>query len=138
MTSQPIIQYLNTDLDLIVDVDPAVLTVELEANDLYVHVTAGEDGLWYLWCEDLKDGDPETNIVNLLNSIGSLSESARKIWESCTKREFDIGYDCGDEPWGFTQGVSADSIKRIADYGISLRITLYPYRESSSQPVSLD
>lgn len=38
------IQYLNTDLDLVCDVDPSGLAREFENRNLVAHVTPGEDG----------------------------------------------------------------------------------------------
>lgn len=124
------IRYLNTDLDLICNVDPAVLASELEAHDLFVNVTPGEDDLFYVLCEDMNDNEPEPNIRKMIDAIESLSDAAQKIWAQCSKLEFNIGYDCGDEPWAFNQGLSNDVIKRIANCGTSLRITLYPSKRA--------
>ena len=52
MSNPPVIQYLNTDLDLVCDVDPAILAAEFEARDLVANVTRGDDGLFYVLCED--------------------------------------------------------------------------------------
>lgn len=124
----PIIQYLNTDLDLVCDVDPAILASEFESRDLVVNVTPGDDGLFYVLCEDWDESEPEPNIVRLLDAIEGLSDAARDVWDRCSKREFNVGYDCGDEPWSFNQGLSNFVLRRIADCGASFRITLYPFR----------
>jgi hypothetical protein len=128
VTETPTIQYLNTDLDLVCDVDPVVLAAEFESRDLVAHVTPGGDGLFYVLCEDSNDTEPEPNIVRLLDAIESLSGPARELWARCSKREFNVGYDCGDEPWSFNQGVSNQVLRRMADCGASFRITLYPHR----------
>ena len=44
-------------------------------------------------------------------------------------REFNIGYDCGEEPWAFNQGLSAETLRRVAAVKASLRWTLYPDRQ---------
>jgi hypothetical protein len=128
VNATPQIQYLNTDLDLVCDVDPATLVTELEAADLAVHVTPGEDGLFYVLCEDSNDTEPEPNIVRLLDAIEALSGPAGELWTRCSKREFNVGYDCGDEPWSFNQGISNDVLKRMAGCGASFRVTLYPHK----------
>ena len=51
----------------------------------------------------------------------------------CTTREFNLGYDCGAEPWAFNQGLSSELLGRIAAVGASLRLTIYPDREESVQ-----
>lgn len=128
MSDTPTIQYLNTDLDLVCDVDPATLAAEIESHGLVAVVTSGEDGLFYVMCEDNNDTKPEPNIKRLLNAVDALSDDARKLWARCSKREFNVGYDCGDEPWSFNQGLSNDVLRRMADCGASFRITLYPHR----------
>lgn len=128
MDEKPRIGYRNTDLDLICDVDPALLVNELEARALVAIVTPADDGLFYVLCEDCNDLEPEPNVIRLLDAIDSLSEPARAIWERCSKKEFDLGYDCGDEPWGFNQSLSNTTLRRMAACGASFRITIYPYR----------
>ncbi len=126
MNEIPLICYLNTDLDLICDINPTLLANELSAGDIYSNVTNGEDGLWYILCEDSNETEPEPNITRLLDAIESLSEPARFLWDRCTLREFNIGYDCGDQPWAFNQGISNQTLSRMAACGASFRITLYP------------
>ena len=133
------IQYLNTDLDLVCDVDPSGLAREFEKRDLVARVTPGDDGAFYILCEDSNDTEPEPNIKRLLDAVDSLSDKSRIIWERCSKREFNIGYDCGDEPWSFNQGLSNEILRRIAESGASFRITLYPQRpESESRVAQVD
>ena len=135
----PRIRYLNTDLDLVSADDPRMLAVEFEQRGLVVHVHPGDDGLFYLLCEDENDTEPEPNIRRLMDAVDSLSADSRKIWAQCSKREFNVGYDCGDEPWSFNQGLSNEIIRRIADCGASFRITLYPYRpEAESRILNVD
>ena len=136
MTDIPQIHYLNTDLDLVCDVDPAVLVSELKSFGLYVHVSAGEDGLFYAMCEDTNDTEPEPNIKRILDAIETLSTEARRVWNQCSKREFNVGYDCGDEPWAFNQGLSNEILKRIAASGSSFRMTIYPYKPVSDETTS--
>ena len=103
MKKTPIIQYFNTDLDLVCDVNPAGLASEFESRGLVAHVTPGDDGLFYVLCEDDNDTEPEPNIVRLLDAVDALSDPARELWCRCSKREFNVGYDFGDEPWSFNQ-----------------------------------
>jgi hypothetical protein len=68
----------------------------------------------------------------MLDAIEAIDEPAKELWRACTKREFNIGYDCGDEPWAFNNGLSNRTLDRIARLGASLRITLYPPARSDS------
>jgi hypothetical protein len=89
----------------------------------------GTGGLWYATCESGSSGcsaEPEVDIQVLLAAIESLTPPVREQWLACSLREFNIGYDCGEQPWAFNNGLSARTLRRVADAGASLRITLYP------------
>lgn len=135
MADPQLIHYLNTDLDLICDVDPAVLANEFEAREFAVNVHTGDDGLFYILCEDENATEPEPNIIRLLDAVDALTDASRELWNRCLKREFDVGYDCGDEPWAFNQGLSNDVLRRMADCGATFRITIYPQRPDPDKHV---
>jgi hypothetical protein len=122
------IQYLNTDLDLVAADDLTTLAAGLEAQGVHpLHVDRHEDGLWHATFEaDETYEQPEPNIAMMLAIIESLGESASRAWWTCTVREFNIGYECGSEPWAFNQEISGQTLRRVADVGAALRITLYP------------
>jgi hypothetical protein len=127
------IQYLNTDLDLVATHDLTTLAADLEAEGVYpLHVARHEDGLWYATFEAGEPSEqPDPNIVMMLAMIESLSEAASRAWWACTAREFNIGYECGSEPWAFNQEISGQTLRRMANVGASLRITLYPPEPAS-------
>lgn len=126
--------YLNTDLDLTSADDLTALAAAFEAAGVFsLHVTRGEDGLWYACFEtDEQYTEPEPNIAAMLAVVESLAPPLRSVWAGCSRREFNIGYDCGLEPWAFNQGLSAGLLVRIAAAGASLRVTLYPDREQDT------
>lgn len=129
-----IISYLNTDLDLIAANDLTELAAVFEANGIRpLHVTRGDDGLWYATFEtDKQYAEPAPNIAAILGVVEALSPPLRSIWDGCSRREFDIGYDCGIEPWGFNQALSVELLERMSAAGASLRVTLYPDREPNA------
>lgn len=124
-------QYSNTDLDLISTVDLTALASAFEAANVPpTYVTRGDDGLWYATFEtDTQYTEPEPNIAAMLSVIESLAGPIRSVWDGCTRREFNIGYDCGSKPWAFNQGLSATLLGRMVKVGASVRITLYPDQE---------
>lgn len=126
MDQKPQIQCLNTDLDLISDRSLDSLCHEMTSRGLFGHVTPGEDGKFYAMFEDFNDKEPEPNIIKLLDALDNLSITAANTLRECTKIEFNIGYDCGDEPRCFGQGISHESLRRIVKHGASLRVTIYP------------
>ncbi len=122
--------YLNTDLDLTSSDDLTALAAVFESRGVCpLHVTHGDDGLWYATFETQdQHTHPEPNIAAMVAVVESLDESHRSIWLGCTRREFNIGYDCGAEPWAFNQGLSCGLLGRMAVIGASLWFTLYPDR----------
>lgn len=125
------ITYLNTDLDLnsVIDLEPLVKVFK-SSGILALHVSKGDDGIWRARFEtDEQFPEPEPNIAAFLGLVDALSVETRAIWDQCTLREFNIGYDCGDEPWAFSQTLSPELLGRVAAVRASLALTLYPDRE---------
>jgi hypothetical protein len=121
-------RYINTDLDLFSTVDLTPLTAAFESQGVFaLHVTSREDGCWSAILEtDAQYEDPESNIAAILSVIEKFDEPERGVWQSLKLREFNIGYDCGIEPWAFNQGLSNALLQRVAEVGASLRVTSYP------------
>ena len=122
------IRYLNTDLDLTAGRDLSPLATVLQARGVYaLSVIRGEDARWHATFETAKCFQtPEESMSVLLDAVESLSGDARNLWSECRSREFNIGYDCGDHPWAFNNGLSNSVLARAAAAGATLRITLYP------------
>jgi hypothetical protein len=68
----------------------------------------------------------------MLAVVEALDPPLRSVWAGCSRREFNVGYDCGLEPWAFSQGLSAEILGRMASAGASLRVTLYPRANASN------
>ncbi|QDU49091.1 hypothetical protein [Gimesia panareensis] len=132
------IHYLNTDLDLISPSDLQELARAFEAAGTSpLHVTREDEGFWHATFEtDQQYAEPEPNISEMLTTIESLSEPLLYLWSTCTLREFNIGYHCGNDPWAFNQGISAALLRRLTNAGASIRFTLYPDRSGNVPPKS--
>ena len=82
---------------------------------------------WYAIFEVEENyNEPETTIALMLDAVEALESDARTLWAECSLRELNIGYDCGDEPWAFNNGLTNATLLRAVSAGMSLRITLYP------------
>ncbi len=123
--------YLNTDLDLTPSEDLTELAGAFEAAGVPpLYVTHGEDGLWYATFEtDEQHNEPESSIAAMIAVAEALQEPLQSVWSRCSRREFNIGFDCGGEPWGFNHGLSSGLLGRVAAVGASLRVALSPDRE---------
>lgn len=122
------IRYLTTDLDLRAPLDLAPLADELIQRGLLPHyVGPWQDGSWSArFAFAASFPRPDSGIAAMLTAIEALGEPARSLWAACTSRDFNIGYDCGDEPWAFSQQLLPETLARIAAVGAGLVITLYP------------
>jgi hypothetical protein len=132
---QPRLKYLNTDLDLVCERNLMPLTTALNARGVYpLSVQQGGCDLWYSTLEVNSDVDapellePESTILVMLDAIEAIDGEAKRLWSECSKREFNIGYDCGDEPRALCNGLTNSTLSRIASLGASLGITLYSNR----------
>lgn len=83
-------------------------------------------------CEGQNEAEAKQNIELLLEAVESLSQDSLTVWDrNCAQRELNVGYECGDEPWTYNQGLSHSIIRRMSDAGVSFRITLYPDRKTT-------
>jgi hypothetical protein len=134
---RPKIAYLNTDLDLVGPRDLTPLANAFENFGVFPlgQPQQGADGRWYITLETKQQcGEPEESIGLLLDAIEALKGQPKALWLKCSKREFNVGYDCGFEPWAFNQGIASLTLKRIARARATLRITLYPPEEKRRRP----
>jgi hypothetical protein len=131
---EAVTRYCNTDLDLTSPNELTALAAALEGRGLalmrpVIRITEG----WFCgfsWGGEWFD-EPEQSIAAMLAAIEALDPSLRAAWAACSLRVFDIGYDCGREPFAFRQELSAEALVRLAAVGATLRVTLYSDPEAS-------
>lgn len=135
------IRYINTDLDLWASTDLTPLANALTHTGRLVPLYVGplSNGTWSARFEtaDPFEG-PDQNINAMLTLVDALDDESRSLWPACSSREFNIGYDCGDEPWGFNQKLSAATIARLAAAGAAVVVTIYPLRETDYSAAAFD
>jgi hypothetical protein len=119
--------YLNTDLDLASTVDLEPLAAVFESQGVSpLLVMKHDDGHWFARFEtDEQYKEPESSIAAILSVIDRFDVPEQNIWKTLTLCEFNIGYNCGSEPWAFNQGLSNELLQRMAKVGASLKVTLY-------------
>ncbi len=72
--------------------------------------------------------DPAACTEHMLGLLEGLPEEPRRLWQSCTSRVFDYGFDGGLEENPMSASLSPAQLRRVADLGLELRMTVYPYR----------
>lgn len=120
--------YITTDLELAASQDLTPLAdVLAQRGFITYNIVQHEDNSWSARFRT-EEGfeEPDQNIAAILTIIEALDEVSRSLWERCILREFDIGYECGDEPKTFVQHLTTETLSRIARAGVAVRITLYP------------
>lgn len=143
-----ITRYSVTDLVLHSPEDLTALAAAFEAQRLTVTQRALEidetargyfriaatDRMWVfqLGCEEHCD-ELEPDIAAFLTAVETLDPPERAAWAGCSRREFDIAYDCGTKPFSVRHELSAGTLARLVAAGVSLRMTLYSLDPSEIQ-----
>ncbi len=135
----------NVDLELASSESIQPLILEL-GNNIYPLYPGGEvsdgksagleigdyppDEDWiYKSYDDKEDliGGADILISAFCDLIENLSPKSQQIWDKCHRKEFDIGFECGNTAKSFHTQIRAETIKRCAELGASILITVYPH-----------
>ena len=119
--------YINTDLELKSTVSLSTLCDELARSCVLLHHNQDEEGNWWATIESslTEDRTAADDIRVMLAAIPTLTAAAKKQWDDCYFREFDLGFDCGDT-WAYHHALSSDIVQAVAEANCSLSIRLYP------------
>jgi hypothetical protein len=127
--------FLNLDLELESDRDLAPLA-EHFGHRAFVLQCNEDGGRFHLALEPLLSGalcgDPTACTDAVLDLIHTLPPALRELWQQCSVRLFDYGYDGGLEAPPLTTDIDPVRLGLIAAAGAGIRITLYPFRQSPS------
>jgi hypothetical protein len=125
------IEFLNIDLDIESKVDISPIVDEF-GDRVSVHRNEHYEGQY---CVSFENGYMKENeiIEEYVSLVDGLSPRSKKIWDSCSKREFDFGYNSGETPNNFHSKISANSINSLAKVGGSVVITIYPIQANTEQ-----
>ena len=123
------VRFLNVDLD-VESRGPLDVLVDDLGDDVAVLHHGGSRGLYEAHFEIPYTGaaDVEATIASFCTLLENLSPDAREVWHSCILRQFDIGFESGDTPTCFQAVIHQDSVKRVANLGATIVITIYPRR----------
>ncbi len=121
------INYINIDLDLSAGHSLDKLDQYLISQELMQISYFEADSTWKAWYEinECKESPEETMQV-FWQSLKNMPTEIKLIWESCNKRAFNIGFDCGKEPWAYNQTLSTETLSRVVELNAEVIITIYP------------
>lgn len=120
------VQYLNVDL-------------EIEGPGQLTHILQefSESGIGCLGCFETKRGhfanfevtalpsDPNSIVAEFCDAIESFREDAGATWAGAHRRTFDVGFDSDGSTGCSRFELKADAVRRAAELGASLGITIY-------------
>ena len=114
------IHYITADLtfDSPTSLDRVVAELD-HAVSLHLHERG--DGLHRVAVE----GSPERTVSHLCDLLEGLSPPARRIWDQCTRRVVDIAFESGTVPLSVTYTLPASLVRRVAELGMAIAVTLY-------------
>jgi hypothetical protein len=103
-------------------------TEEMGNLELAIETRNGVD--FYQSYNDVDDwvGGADAHIDEFCKLIKNLSPKSRKIWDKCHKKEFDIGFQCGNTIKTFRTSIKAETIHKCAEIGASMMVTTYPHQ----------
>ena len=119
--------YANTDLEIGSDREPLELAAIFYRHQFFnMTEQTLEDGTWLGRYETGEQyTEPDSNMAGFLDVIEDLHGTALKEWQQCTRREFDIGYEAGHEPFCFNQMLTVETLTRAVKAGFIIRLTIY-------------
>jgi len=120
------ITYLNTDFEIESKEDVTRIAEEF-GEDVFVLFQEKMRGLYCARFEvaPVFLGADEA-ISCFCSLVEQLPEDLRKILDECVSRTVDMGFESGNVPPSFRVELRASTVRRIADIGCSIIVTIYP------------
>ncbi len=121
------IHYVNIDLDLLASHPLEPLNQYLQSKELIQMTYFKDNAEWKAWYEiyECKDS-PEETMQIFWHALKNMPDDIRLIWDSCSKRAFNIAFDCGEGPWEYNQTLSKETLSRVVELNAEIIITIYP------------
>lgn len=64
-------------------------------------------------------------VSHICDLLERLSPLARGDWDRCTRRVVDIAFESGTTPESATSTLPAELVRRVADLGLAIAVTIY-------------
>ena len=90
----------------------------------------GESKGGFLASFEVEDGrsgsDPNSIITTFCDMLSCLDERSLKTWHDAHRKTFDLGYEADNTIGSFHSDLKNQVLRRVAELGIDVRLTLYP------------
>lgn len=120
------IEYLNTDLEIESSADLAIIVKEFGEDVQVLFEGKAQQYNMATFEADYHFLGADEAVSHFCLLVENLSPEARKIWDNCVSRVFDVGYRSGDSANCFRTEIRTATVKRVAAIGASIFITIYP------------
>jgi len=126
-------QFLNVDLDIRSrsSLEPIALAMGRTVHVLYV---GRERGLYKAYLELHRHLSAAACIRGFCALIRKLPQAERKLWDTATIREFNVGIQAQMKPITFEITVGEEAVRQAADLDARIGVTIYsPAMKAASQ-----
>ena len=131
MTTAESANFLNLDLEIESRSDLSALAQHMGEQVLVLFNGATERGFRLALepiIETALSRNPQACLNHFVTLLRSLPVELTAIWNDCTSRVFDYGFDGGFESPPQNTTICANSLLQIANLGADVRITIYPFQ----------
>ena len=118
--------HLNTDLEIESDNDLSKIIEEFGEEIIVLYQGEGQSHNRVSFEVATNMNDPDDIISFFCILVEGLSEKSKEIWKSSFHKVFDIGYEAGEFPSSYHSEIRHETIKRVADLGANIAISIYP------------
>ncbi len=130
--------FINIDLELTSSDDLQPLADELgesvfvlhcdkmpNLNEFWASLEIGDYDIYQSYDDKNKDiGGVDVLLSAFCDLLENLSPQSQSLWKKCKKREFDVGFGCGNTEKSFHTQIRAETLKRVSALGASVLITV--------------
>jgi hypothetical protein len=117
--------FLNVDLDIEAPYDLAPLVEALAPHVFELHTGPGAGG-YQTHLELAREPDSADRAIRgYVGLLSGLAPPARRLWDSATRRDFNIGIQSGATPHAFELALEPGTLREVSLLGARVVVTVY-------------
>ena len=117
--------FLNVDLvlDAETPLDPIAQALKNDASVLFCGQYG--DGYRAVFEADIEARHADAAILALCQLVDALDGEAKRRWQACSRREFDIGFESSIGSTSLESPIEPETVTRVASLDAAIRITIH-------------